>query len=842
MEGEAPAPRLDARAVRTRVGRRVLAAFLAGSLLPVTLFAVYAYDRVREHLVEEEKAALADLSRSTGMAIVERLLLADARLSLELAQGGLAAGDVRAVGASGVRDVALRDAGALDVPLTARERARLRDGGSVLRRARSTARADGALELLRERPTGELAVASLEPRAIFAPERTRSGELYWVVDDTGALLFAAPDASALDAAGIAPDTGIDRGAVPVGDDALAARWPIFLDAAFGRGSWSVGQARPLTAAYSALEDFEALFPRVAAIAIAAAIGLTFWQVRRTLGPLAALSEAARAVSRGNYAARAGVTSDDEFGELARTFDEMAEQVARQIETLRRLNEIGTALSAKEDGEALVHAILVSAGELTGAQAATLFAPDFGDGDELRDLVAVRTWSAEAARHGADASATPPARLALEAVRRGIPKQEWIGADPAIADDPEWRAFARTGGFAIGATLALPLRTERGDLLGAIVLLREAVAGACDPFLTDEVDVAESLASQAAVALRHNRQLSTLRALFEGVIDLTVSAIDEKSRYTGDHCRRVPVLTEMIADAACAARSGPLKDFALSPEERYELHIAALLHDCGKVVTPVHVMDKATKLETIFDRVEIVRLRHEVLRRELAARGGDDAAAHLRQLDDDLAFVEHANVGGEFMTDDALARIRAIAARWRFERADGTSEPLIDARDAENLSIRRGTLNDDERKVINDHVVMTIRLLEELPFPRELRNVPAIAGAHHERIDGTGYPNRLARDEISMQGRMLGLADVFEALTAKDRPYKPGKTLSETLRILRAMVEEGHIDADLFEVFLADDLHLRYAAAYLSPEQIDPEFQEAIERLTSPWDGAAPHAH
>jgi HD-GYP domain-containing protein (c-di-GMP phosphodiesterase class II) len=351
------------------------------------------------------------------------------------------------------------------------------------------------------------------------------------------------------------------------------------------------------------------------------------------------------------------------------------------------------------------------------------------------------------------------------------------------------------------------------------------------FEAEGLALAESLASQTAVALTKHRLAGEFRALFEGLIQLIVKAIDQKSPYTGEHCRRVPILTELIADAACASREGALKQFTLSDTERYELRIAALLHDCGKVTTPVHVQDKSSKLQTLFDRIELVDARFEIVRRELelaalkrrTAANDDDAtlAEQLRTLDEDRAFLRSANVGAEFMSSAAQTRVQAIAERWLVQTPAG-GEPILTPDEIENLCISRGTLNAREREIINHHVVASIDMLEQLPYPRSLRNVPAIAGAHHERMDGHGYPKGLLRDQISMQGRILGLADVFEALTARDRPYKPGMSLKRALSILESMRDEGHIDGDLFEVFVRDKVYLRYAAEYLHPDQIDDD--------------------
>jgi hypothetical protein len=296
---------------------------------------------------------------------------------------------------------------------------------------------------------------------------------------------------------------------------------------------------------------------------------------------------------------------------------------------------------------------------------------------------------------------------------------------------------------------------------------------------------------------------------------------------------------MIARSLCGARDGPFRDFQLDDDEWYELHIAAWLHDCGKVTTPVHVMDKATKLETIFDRMEIVRARFETLEREAElslARALSDPAADadalrrqhesdVAQLRDDLDFLETANVGGEFMSPDKQARIRQIAARPY--RQGGTECPLLSPGEVENLCISRGTLTEEERIVINMHIVHTIRMLEALPFPRNLKRVPEYASGHHEKMDGTGYPRGVYGVDMSVPARIMAVADVFEALTAQDRPYKPGKKLSEAMRIMGFMKKDNHLDPEIFDHFVRSGLYRAYGEKYLPPELLDEVDEQAL---------------
>jgi hypothetical protein len=273
---------------------------------------------------------------------------------------------------------------------------------------------------------------------------------------------------------------------------------------------------------------------------------------------------------------------------------------------------------------------------------------------------------------------------------------------------------------------------------------------------------------------------------------------------------------------------------MTDKDRYELKIAGLLHDCGKVTTPVHVVDKATKLETIFDRIELIDTRFEVLKRDLeidslkrrASMDRMEVAEEearlrdvLRRLDDDRKFLHACNVGSERMRDDDIEQVKRVA-RYRWRDVSGHEADFLTADEVKNLTIRAGTLTDEERRVINHHIVATIRMLEALPWPKHLTNVPEYAGGHHERMDGKGYPRGLTREQMSVQARCMGIADIFEALTAKDRPYKKGKTLSESLEILGRMKENHHVDPDLFDIFVRRKVYRRYAEMFLDKEQID----------------------
>jgi len=504
--------------------------------------------------------------------------------------------------------------------------------------------------------------------------------------------------------------------------------------------------------------------------------------------------------------------------------------------LETLNRIGVALSSDRDIHSLMERIVEAARQFTFADGATFYRKSGdtlvfdllrnislgldqgGPGDEPIDLPAIPL-------HHADGSPNHSLVVAYAALTGTTVIVEDAHAEPGF-DFSGTRAFDARTGYRSQSFLTVPMKDHADEVIGVLQLINAGGSdGAVRAFTDADRQLVESLASQAAIALNNRRLVEQMAELFESLIKLINTAIDEKSPYTGGHCERVPTLTMMLAEATERIESGPLADFRMSDSDRYELKIAGLLHDCGKITTPVHVVDKATKLETLFDRIHLVDTRFEVLIRdaEIACLKGElDADGYqqrLAQLRADRETLRRSNTGGEFMSDAAIAEIERIAAhRWR--DADGQEQPLLSAEEVMNLSIRRGTLNTAEREIINNHIVSTIRMLEALPWPPHLRKVPEYAGGHHERMDGKGYPRGLKREQMSVQARVMGIADVFEALTASDRPYKAAKTLSESIQILGRMKQDGHVDPDLFDVFVRERVYLDYARRFLDPRQID----------------------
>jgi len=505
--------------------------------------------------------------------------------------------------------------------------------------------------------------------------------------------------------------------------------------------------------------------------------------------------------------------------------------------LEQLNAIGASLSAERDINHLLESILAAAKTITGADGGTLYR--LAEDKTLRFEI-VRTTSHKYYLGGT--SGNPVPFYPIHLYKDGKPNHSMVAAHAALTgktvniadaytadgfDFSGTRAFDSKTGYRSKSFLTVPMRDHEHEAIGVLQLInaRDPKTGEIAAFSDSDQRLAESLASQAAIALTNRMLINQLEQLFESFINLINSAIDEKSPYTGGHCQRVPQLTMMLAEAVNDTREGPLADFHMSEKDRYELKIAGLLHDCGKVTTPVHVVDKATKLETIYDRIHLIDTRFEILKRDLeleSLRGNLDPQQlrnRLRALDDDRRFLHACNIGSERMRDEDVARVKRIAAyRWR-DMAGHEANFLSDD-EVTNLTIRAGTLTDEERKVINHHIVATIKMLEALPWPKHLTKVPEYAGGHHERMDGKGYPKGLKREQMSVQARCMGIADIFEALTAKDRPYKKGKTLSESLEILGRMRLNNHVDPDLFDIFVRRKVYRRYAEMFLDPEQID----------------------
>jgi HD-GYP domain-containing protein (c-di-GMP phosphodiesterase class II) len=531
--------------------------------------------------------------------------------------------------------------------------------------------------------------------------------------------------------------------------------------------------------------------------------------------------------------------------------------------IKELTDIGVALSAEQDHSRLLEMILSKAKELTCADGGTLYTRTEDNRLRFEIMITESLGIHMGGTSGEEIEFYPVSLYRSD----GKPNVHMVAAWAALSgetvniadaytdtdfDFSGTRNFDAKTGYRSKSFLTVPMRNHENEITGVLQLINaiDPRSGEVIPFSPLDQKVVESLASQAAVTITNRSLIDAQKDLFDSLIKLIASAVDEKSPYTAGHCRRVPVITNMLAEAACRIDRGPLKEFQMTPEEKYELEVAAWLHDCGKIATPEYVVDKGTKLETIYDRIGLIDTRFEVLRRDAVIEAlkrrlrrydgggevdlGDDPelANTLRGIDVDREYVRECNMGGESISDEEIARIDAIASR-QWVNPEGERVHFLSDEEKQNLKIGRGTLTVREREIINNHVSVTIKMLESLPYPSHLRRVPEYAGGHHEKMDGTGYPNGLIGEQMSIPARMVAIADVFEALTAPDRPYKDAMPLSEALTILGQMKLDGHIDPALFDVFMHDKIYLKYAEQYLDPKYIDEVKAENIPGYTPP---------
>ncbi|MDM8549834.1 GAF domain-containing protein [Desulfobacterales bacterium HSG2] len=539
----------------------------------------------------------------------------------------------------------------------------------------------------------------------------------------------------------------------------------------------------------------------------------------------------------------------------------------QIKRIKRAAEIGKALSTGDNINKLLGMIVDEARDMSGADAGTLY---ILDKENLHfkilqnDTMGIKITGLS----DGEEVTVPDAPFTLPSVplygKDGKPNHSHVSSHVALTGETvnipdvytadESRGFDFTGprkydestGYRSRSMLVMPLKNHENNIIGVLQLLN-AQNETCEviPFSPEYEDLIASLASQAAVALTNaqlirdlKKALQTIKDLFYAFIRSIATAIDEKSPYTGGHINRMVSLTMMIARKINETDEDPFKESRFNEKELEELRMAAWMHDVGKITTPEYVLDKKTKLQTIFDRVEFIETRFQLIAKsleneylhrkiEILQNGKDpseteileaELADKLETLREEFKFIESCNNTGDFMSDEKVEHLKKIAAKT-YGSANG-DRPYLTDDEVENLCIRKGTLNKEERTAIENHARVTYKILRKLPFPKSMENVPKYASAHHEKLDGSGYPLGLSGDDLPLQARIMVIADIFEALTAKDRPYKKPMTLSEAVRILGFMKKDNHIDPDVFDLFVKNGLHYEYAKKMIDPDLID----------------------
>jgi HD-GYP domain-containing protein (c-di-GMP phosphodiesterase class II) len=625
--------------------------------------------------------------------------------------------------------------------------------------------------------------------------------------------------------------------------------------------------------------------QIAALIMLLAIPIAWWLTRQLVTPLRRLANETAKIERFDFTTDVKIRSYvGEINDLGRALDSMKR-------TIRKFLKIGRALAAERDFKPLLDRVLREAIDVVSSDGGAIYMVDDDQRVLTPEIIRWMEGRIDEQEAGTTSISLNQAGV-FDHIADALRRKEIVVAEQRL-DDRELASLGlREMVTAFNADrLALvivPLLERNQAPLGVMILVKAVNVGS-KPWMVDDrmLQLIHAVSGSASVAIQNKLLLEAQRKLIDSLIKLVAGAIDAKSAYTGGHCQRVPVLTRMLTEAAVQQTKGLYADFSLSADEWEALDIASWLHDCGKVTTPEYVVDKATKLETIYDRIHEIRMRFEVLKRDAEisywrgmAAGDDPALLQSRlselhqQLDEDFAFIARCNIGGEFMEQADIDRVKTIGERrWartlsdrlgvsheelsRLERQPEPDlpieEPLLADREEHiiphresdliptnnpwgfhldmpkhrynrgevyNLSISRGTLTAEERYRINDHIVQTIMMLESLPFPKHLKAVPELAGGHHEKMDGTGYPKRLKGGDMSTVARIMAIADVFEALTAADRPYKKAKKVSESIKIMGFMKRDNHLDPDLLDLFLTSGVWRDYAQRFLQAEQID----------------------
>lgn len=525
----------------------------------------------------------------------------------------------------------------------------------------------------------------------------------------------------------------------------------------------------------------------------------------------------------------------------------------QLKHLKELAQIGIALSSEKDMRKLLEAIVDEARELSNADAGTLYILNPEKEHLCFEILQNESMNTRMGGTSRVEITFPDVPLFKDGAPNLSNVSSYValkGETVNIPDVYEAEGFDFTGprnydastGYRSKSMLVIPMKNHENDIIGVLQLLnaQDPETKKVIPFSSEYVDLIASLASQAAVALTNAQLIQDLKDLFDAFIRSIATAIDEKSPYTGGHINRVVDLSMMIAEEINAQKKGPFKETRFSEDEIEELRLAAWMHDVGKITTPEYVVDKASKLQTIFNLIHLIELRFDLIaqtlkiehlrtKSELSPKKQapqdeqsleEQFALEMDRLRQDLEFIQLCNTPGEYMSDEKIEKLKAIARQTY--TIDGRTCPYLTDYEVQNLSIRKGSLTDQERHVIENHTIMTKKILSNLPFPKRLANVPEYAGSHHEKLDGTGYPNHLSQENLSLQSRIMAIADVFEALTAADRPYKRPMSLSQAVKIMGLMKKDNHIDPNIFDLFIASGLYYNYALKEMNPEQIDEE--------------------
>ncbi len=523
-----------------------------------------------------------------------------------------------------------------------------------------------------------------------------------------------------------------------------------------------------------------------------------------------------------------------------------ENKKERIRQIKALTRIGIALSSEKDINNFFKLVLEEAMNFTNADGGTIYT--LSEDKQTLDFTIICTKSKDLHLGMADTAKWPSVPLydekenkifknfASYVAHTGKASSVRDAYNQDIFDNSGTKNYDKNNNYHSRSMAAIPMKDHENELLGVIQLINAYDDLSNITHFTEEhLTMLSSLASQAAIAFTNKHLVEGLEKLLHQFIMSIAAAIDRKSEYTGGHIKRVASLSEMLSEEI-QKDSNIYKDIHFSSEEMQEISLSGWMHDVGKITTPIYVRDKAKKLETIQDRIEIVKTRFELIfaliQKDIEFSKTESEKEKLKKLMDklleDQEFIIKVNTGGEFMRDEYIERIEEI---YNFRYTANSKEyHLITENEKKNLCIRKGTLLQEELEKMWEHALVSHEMLSELTYPKKFKNLPLYAASHHEKLNGKGYPFNKTAEELPLQSRLIAIADLYEALTASDRPYKKGKTLTETLRIMAFMVKDGEIDKNLVELLMDSKLYLKYAKEFLKPEQIDDVDIDAIKGM------------
>ena len=525
--------------------------------------------------------------------------------------------------------------------------------------------------------------------------------------------------------------------------------------------------------------------------------------------------------------------------LNRVVSEVKTYSDRLNSQLKNLSEIGRALSGERNLNGLLTMIVDHACNFTNADGGTLYL--LSDYKLHFKIIQNKSHGILMNDKSNIESRFPPLELNESNVSayvaiHGKPINIPDVYDSKLFDFTGPIKFDKVNNYRSKSMLVIPMKNHEEDIIGVLQLLnaQDPATGELIPFSPDFENMTESLASQAAIAVSNVNLINDIEKLFESFVEVMATAIDEKSPVTGGHIRKVANLTMIMAEVVHNKKEGVFAKHNFTLDKLYELRIAAWMHDIGKVTTPVEIMEKAKKLQTIFDRIHHIDARMKYIIQETKLEGlekrikvleSNSSSEEIKDLENETQqkienvqdirnFILQCNEPSEFLDDENFARLQDIQ-KMTFKDIDGVETNFLSLDELKNLSIRKGSITEEERQVMQNHASITLDMLHKIPFTKKLKNIPHFAGAHHECLDGSGYPLGLKEDEIPFEGKLMAVTDIAEALTATDRPYKKAMPLDKVYSILRSMAKNRQLDHDLVELFINDDIYPIYLEKHKS---------------------------